>query len=100
MLTSFGPWRVHCEMSVKSMVAVEVGVNVGRGVSVGDGVNVSVTGNVGWRVSVAVVVGSGFIVQVGSMVGVGIGWINVSPLHPIENSAMTIMMMLYFCNLL
>lgn len=66
----------------------------------GDGVIVSVAGNVGWTVSVTVVVGSGLIVQVGSMVGVGIGWINVSPPHPIENSAMMIMMMLFFCNLL
>jgi hypothetical protein len=82
------------------MVAVEVDVNVGRGVSEGDGVNVSVAENVGWAVSATVVVGSGLTVQVGSIVGVGIGWINVSPPHPIENSAMMIVMMLFFCNLL
>jgi len=73
-------------MSVKSIVDVGVGVNVGRGVSVGWGVNVSVGDDVGWIVSVTVGGGSGLIVQVGSIMGVGTGWINVNPPHPIDKS--------------
>jgi hypothetical protein len=65
-------------------VSVGVKVNVGNGVSDGWGVMVSVEVKVGWMVAGSVGEGSGLVVQVGSRVGVGVGWISVSPPHPID----------------